>query len=117
MSVADDLKAAKAEMVRRGRGRIILIDSAGRCCPLGAIGLATISAFQDYDVDNWAIGYKLLRESKRAQDAIRVYAAQCPESPFQEMGFTGDQNRIWRWNDILGPTDDEVLTAFDRAAA
>lgn len=104
-----DLKAARAELVARGRctGRLSLDD--GRVCALGAVAAATLGG------ELSAIGYDDLVENQRAK---RVWGALLsalgqPPTPL-DVGFSND---VDGFNDRRSTTDDDVLNLFDKALA
>lgn len=97
-----DLKAARRELVARGRCTHALIKGE-QVCLLGALGIATVVGFTSLtEPDQWRALYR--RDDARptrARDAL-----------------TRQINRpLWAFNDDKTHTDQDVLDLFDKTLA
>ena len=127
MTLADDLKKAKEEIQTRGRSIAVLVTKSGKCCPLGAIGIATIPDFEEIYLSNTPSfpdrkddAYYLLRARKRAFRAVEAYANEWPAEEHEPKDRRHAlANRVWHYNDRRHEgkwtSDEEILAAFDRA--
>lgn len=104
-----DLKAARAELVKRGRCTGNLMSQDGRVCALGAVAVAVM---QD---DLTGIGYDELFDNPRANKAwgALLSALGQPPQPL-DVSFLDD---VDGFNDSVATTDADVLNLFDKALA
>lgn len=112
--VIEDLKAARAELVKRGRSRGYMVRADGQVCAIGAIGVATVADFErlyldaknnvsDTGLAKWSYGLASLR-CLRARQALRRHVPR-------------DDGFIELFNDDENTTDQDVLNLFDKALA
>jgi hypothetical protein len=101
MSVFEHLKLTKEILLERGRCGGELVEQDGKCCLLGAVGLAVFG-------DDWDPAYTDLEKF----DAARVISAL---SAFVPNMYTEDLiERLWRFND-RNKSDDVVFAVLDKA--
>lgn len=100
-----DLKAARAELVARGRCMGDFVRD-GKVCALGAIGVATTEGFIQMDREARAAAVFCDRRPKRAEAALRARLFTDP-----------DDGEVFVWNDDLNTTDQDVLDLFDKTLA
>lgn len=107
--LTEDLLQAKKEIATRGWRKGDLVDEKGRCCALGAIGLATIDGFAATGDDR----YILLENSDRARAAITEVVKQT--------GYIyegqDDIDAVYGRNDRSETTLEDVYQFFDDALA
>lgn len=107
-----DLKAARAELVARGRCRGQLVNEDRQVCVRGAVGVVISPKFEEMylnpiysgGIPNWA--RELSEDWQRVRRVESVLQAHVP-------GGT----RIELWNDDPETTDEDVLNLFDKALA
>lgn len=111
--VIADLKAARAELVARGRSTGDLVRADGSVCAVGAIAVAVTDKFEPRFMAwmqagcppdahaEWVLPYL----SPRVSAAKRALAAHVPDGYVQ--GF----------NDDVGTTDADVLNLYDKTLA
>ena len=99
-----DLKAARSELVTRGRtGGEFVDQETGAVCALGAVGFATVD---DFDIRH-ECGYGALAVTPRALRVWHTLRGFLPE------GFID----VDAFNDTGTTTDEDVLNLFDKALA
>lgn len=112
----DDLKAARQELVTRGRCTKDLVSDDGRVCALGAVGVAVVENFIEmhtYDDVAAFAEVEFLNDRTRA-----VVQALCDHLPVLETLDHGVYTEpLWRFNDKQSTTDRDVLNLFDKALA
>lgn len=114
MTVKEDLISAAEIMQQRGRCEGVLIDDhTGRCCPLGAIGLAVVPGFEQLEGLTGA-GHAAIDENPRAHAAVTALAHRIT-------CITGDarsdiQIRVWFYNDCEVESDQEMIDTILAAA-
>jgi hypothetical protein len=99
-----DLKAARAEIVARGRCSFDLVNEYGSVCMLGAVGVAALgNTFLGNP------GYEWFEDSPRLRSVEDVLLKYVPK--------THKNFPIEAFNDDETTTDADVLTVFDKALA
>ena len=99
-----DLKAARSELVTRGRTGGEFVDhETGAVCALGAVGFATVD---DFDMRH-ECGYGALSVTPRALKVWHTLRGFLPEGAIDVDTF----------NDTEGTTGQDVLDLFDKALA
>lgn len=101
-----DLKAARAALVTRGRcrGQFVKDD---KVCAIGAIGVATLEGFEHEDSDSQ---YETTCRDVRLIRAVNALARRLSV-------LHPDAVNVWRFNDDLLTTDQDVLDLFDKTLA
>lgn len=101
-----DLKAARAELVARGRCRRQLVGD-GRVCAMGAVGAATVDGFVDLPTEDEQ--FDALHHSPRAQRARTAL-----EVHTLDVDRLGAYGGVMLFNDHPTTTDLDVLDLFDK---
>lgn len=107
-----DLKAARAELVKRGRCRGRLVTESGQVCARGATAVVAADKFEAL----------YLSRAKDAQgDQSWTYELTTPRARLAEQALRrhlpGPYRGIESFNDDLRTTDQDVLNLFDKALA
>ena len=112
MSVVDDLKASRAELVKRGRCQKYLYrNDTGEVCMLGAVGMATIEGFEESVMSVETVALVNLEPRTRAViEELRKFLPPVDNELFLE-------EAVWRFNDDKNTTTQDVLNIFDKALA
>jgi hypothetical protein len=95
-----DLKAARAELVARGRCRGELVDADGKVCAIGAIAVATVDGFMEISLASREISLG----EQRPNRCLTALEAHLPDV-------------ISAFNDNSATTDQDVLDLFDKTLA
>lgn len=119
MTVIDDLKAAKAELVTRGRHTGSLVGPYGRICLLGAIGAATLENFLAFATHNPREAFSDLASEQRPRAVVGALLPHVGRPLWG--GYTEGEpdptEWLWAFNDDKATTDQDVLDLFDKALA
>lgn len=103
MTVVDDLRCARAQVLQRGFFKGWLVDHDGRVCTVGAVNIACygspIVAYRDGD--DWSRRDAVLNEL-------------CKHLP---AGFSSLTWEIATYNDAESTTKRDILTLFDKTLA
>lgn len=114
-TLVDDIRAAKHEMMTRGRCTGDLRDEEGRVCLLGSIGAATIPNFTERVMANpAAVMHDIEREERPSAVLRELRKHLAPQSG--ELGFFPSE-RLWLFNDTDDTVDADAFNLFDKALA
>lgn len=114
--VIADLKAARQELVTRGRNVGQRVAHDGRVCALGAIAVAVVEDFSQLYLNNAkdVYGYRWCTELRNP----RIAAAEAALIPHVPNPVYGSWNHsISAFNDRVDTTDADVLNLFEKALA
>ena len=107
--VIADLKAARDELVSRGRCKEDLVNQDGQVCLLGSVAMSMrgLAFTRDHTT-----AYPFLESNQRAAAVVSVLAEHIPPMPGKRSALC----KVYRYNDSFA-SDADVLNLFDKALA
>lgn len=109
-----DLKAARAELAKRGRCKSTYVNRSGQVCTLGAIGCAVVEGFESLIPAAQGADMACNRRMRRAARELSKHLSDL-RSMFDD--DCDDVQLVWEFNDLDGVIDQDIFNLFDKALA